>query len=138
MLTRLPRPVLIGVLAIASAIGIWVFAADAIRRSDTLDATEIESLLVIIVTCCILDAVIAYRAIRGRVGLVAYGWLGFRILLSAAGLLFVTLPSYAIAIVALSRYRAPAETAAETIAEPTESTEPTDTTATTDPSGPHA
>ena len=41
----------------------------------------------IIVTGCLLDAVIAYRAIRGRVGLVAYGWLGFRILLSAAGLL---------------------------------------------------
>jgi hypothetical protein len=135
MLTRLPRPVLIGVLAIASAIGIWVLAALAIRRSETLDAAEIESLLVIIVTCCLLDAVIAYRAIKGRIGLVAYGWLGFRILLSVAGLLFVTLPSYAIAIVALSRYRAPAETTAETTTEPTESTK---TPETADPSGPHA
>jgi hypothetical protein len=135
MLTRLPRPVLIGVLAIASATGIWVLAADTVRRSEALDPTEIESLVVIIVTGCLLDAVIAYRAIRGRVGIVAYGWLGFRILLSVAGLLLVTLPSYAIALVALSRYRAPAETSAMTTTEPTETTEITEAA---DPSGPHA
>ena len=100
-----PRPIVVGVLAIASAIGIWVLAADSIRRSSTLEPKEIESLLVLLVTGCLLDAFIAYRALCGRVGVVAYAWLGLRIVVSAAGLLLVTLPSYAIAVLAFSRHR---------------------------------
>lgn len=121
----LPRPVLVGVIAIASAIGIWVLAADSIRRSMTLEPEEIESLLVLLVTACLLDALIAYRAIRGRIGAVAYLWLGLRILISAAGLLLVTLPSYVIAVVAFSRRRDP-----EPLEGPPEPVEPTP--------GPHA
>jgi len=90
---------------VASAIAIWLVAAETIRRSTTLEPQEIESLLVIIVTGCLLDAVVLYGAVKRRVGWPAYGWLGIRITLSILGLLWVTLPSYAIAAVAFDRYR---------------------------------
>ena len=107
-MSGLPRPVLVGVLAILSAIGIWVVAADTIRRSTTLEPKEIESLLVLLIAACLVDGFIAYRAVRGRIGLPAYAWLGLRIVVSAAGLLLVTLPSYVVAVIAFSRRRGPA------------------------------
>ena len=95
----------IGLLAIASAIAIWIAAADSIRRSTTLAPEEIESLLVLLIAGCLLDLVVAYRAWRGRVGWPALTWLGLRVLISGAGLLLVTPPSYAIAAIALTRWR---------------------------------
>lgn len=104
-MTNRPWSIRIGLLAIASAIAIWIAAADPIRRSTTLEPKEIESLLVLLIAGCLLDLVVAYRAYRGRVGWPALTWLGLRVLISGAGLLLVTLPSYAIAAIALTRWR---------------------------------
>ena len=115
-MSDLPRPLLIGVAAVASAIAIWLVVAETIRRSTTLEPKEIESLLVILVTGCLLDAVVLYRALKRRIGLPTYAWLAIRIALSIAGLLWVTLPSYVIAFIAFmafsrSRPLAPGTTA---------------------------
>ena len=95
----------IGIAAVASAIAIWLVVAETIRRSTTLEPKDIESLVVIIVTGCLLDGVVLYGAIKRRVGWPAFVWLGLRAVLSVAGLLWITLPSYAIAIVAFGRDR---------------------------------
>ena len=104
-MSKRPWSIRIGLLAIASAIAIWIAAADSIRRSVELDPKEIESLLVLLIAGCLLDGLVAFRAYRGRVGWPALGWLAIRVLLSGAGLLLVTLPSYAIAAIVLTRWR---------------------------------
>ena len=104
-MTKRPWSIRIGVLAIVSAIAIWIAVADSIRRSVSLEPKEIESLLVLLITGCLLDTLVAVRAYRGRVGWPALVWLGLRVLISGAGLLLVTLPSYAVAAIALTRSR---------------------------------
>ena len=105
-MTKRPWSMRIGILAIASAIAIWIAAADSIRRSTSLEPKEIESLLVLLIAGCLLDLVVAFRAYRGRVGWPALVWLGLRVLISGVGLLLVTLPSYAVAAIALARAKA--------------------------------
>jgi hypothetical protein len=104
-MSRPSWPVLIGVLAIASAVGIWLIVANAILRSTELEPAEVESLIVLLVAGILIDGLVAGRALRGRVGIFGLGWLAIRVLISAAGLLPVTLPSYAIAVIALTRAR---------------------------------
>jgi hypothetical protein len=118
----------IGLLAVASAIAIWIAVADSVRRSTTLDPTEIETLLVLLIAGCLLDLVVGYRAFRGRVGWPALIWLGLRVLISGAGWLLITLPSYAIAAIALTRWRAtrPATETPTPGAAPTPADTPTD------------
>jgi len=103
--TKRPWSIRIGVLAIASALAIWIAVADSIRRSLSLEPKEIESLLVLLIAGCLLDALVAFRAYQGRVGWPALVWLGLRVLISGAGLLVITLPSYAVAAIALTRSR---------------------------------
>ena len=104
-MTNRPWSMRIGLLAIASAIAIWIAVADSVRRSTSLDPTEIDTLLVLLIAGCLLDLVVAYRAFRGHVGWPALIWLGLRVLISGAGWLLITLPSYAIAAIALTRWR---------------------------------
>jgi hypothetical protein len=122
-LSTKPRSVLIAVIAVASAIAIWAVVAETIRRSTSLEPQEIESLLVIIVTGILLDAFVAFRTYRGRAGWPDLLWLVVRVVLSAAGLLLVTLPSYAIAVIALialrrRRARGPDSEVAAEVAQP--------------------
>ena len=105
-MTNRPWSMRIGLLAIVSTIAIWIAVADSILRSTSLDPTEIETLLVLLIAGCLLDLVVAYRAFRGRVGWPALVWLGLRVLISGAGWLLITLPSYGIAAIALTRWRA--------------------------------
>ena len=118
---RAPKSTVIGIAAIATAIAIWIGMAIAVIRADAASVPPSAdwSFIALIGLGCVLDAIVATRAWRGRLGLFGLGWLALRCLMSAVGFLWITLPSYVVAAFALTRSRRAA-------------------TSTSDPARPHA
>jgi hypothetical protein len=108
------KATIVGILALASAIAIWIGMAVAVLQADAVSVPPSAdwSFIALIGVGCVLDAIVAVRAWRGRLGLFGLGWLALRCLLSAVGFLWITLPSYAIAAIALTR-RPAASTASD-------------------------
>lgn len=106
-MTRPSTASLAGIVALLLAIAIWIWYAIAVVLAGptTGEPLDVPVLIAVIGVGCLLDALIAARAVRRPVGTLALIYLGLRALLSAAGLLFATLPSYAVAAFALSRAR---------------------------------
>ncbi len=95
----------VGPVALLTAIPIWLGYAylGAQPGSRIVRTSDLPLFLVVVGASCLLDAIVAIRALRGPVGRIGLMYLGIRALLSLGGLLIFTLPSYAIAIVALTR-----------------------------------
>ena len=104
------RPALstwIVVLSLLAAIAIWLaYLPRALQLDGTLGAPKSSAawMIGLVLGACVLDGLVAVRALRsGRIGLLGLLWVGFRTLLSIAGFLLVTLPFYAVALVAVTR-----------------------------------
>lgn len=102
---RAPKSTVIGIAAISTAIAIWIAMAIAVIQADaaSIPPSADWSFIALIGLGCVLDAIVATRAWRGRLGLFGLGWLALRCLMSAVGFLWITFPSYAIAAIALTR-----------------------------------
>jgi hypothetical protein len=102
---RAPKSTVIGIAAIATAIAIWIGMLVAVLQADAVSVPPSADLsfIALIGLGCLLDAIVAVRAWRRRLGLFGLGWLALRCLMSAVGFLWITFPSYAIAAIALTR-----------------------------------
>ena len=103
------RTTSVAVVALGVALAIWLgYGYLALQPGATLVRPADQGWFFgLLVGGAVLDVVVAIRSLRGRVGGLALVWLGVRVVLSAAGLLFVTIPSYAVALFTLSRPPAP-------------------------------
>lgn len=110
------KATIVGIIALISAIAIWIGMAVAVLRADaTSDPPSTDwTFIALIGLGCLLDVIVAGRAWRGRLGLFRLAWLGLRCLMSAVGFLWITFPSYVVAAIALTR-----RPAASTAADPT-------------------
>ena len=91
--------------ALVAAIAIWVgYLYRAVQPGSSLVNARDEAWLIgLVLGGCAIDAIVAARVMRGRVGVGGLIWLGFRTLLSLVGFLFFTLPLYAFALIVLTR-----------------------------------
>ena len=104
-MANLPPRKRVAVVALVVAIAAWLVYAYLALQPDSgiVRADDRLPFWILLVVGLVLDAAVTIRSVRSRIGLLGQVWLGFRALLAAVGILYATLPSYAIALVALSR-----------------------------------
>ena len=104
-MSRLPFTTWIVVVSLVAAIAVWIgYAYRALQPDGGIVTPSDRSWLVgIVLVGCALDALVAIRLARGRIGVAGLTWLGLRGLTSIVGFLFVTFPFYAIAFFVLTR-----------------------------------
>jgi hypothetical protein len=103
-MSRRPLIAWIVVVALVAATVVWAgYAYRALQPDGGLvGAGDRLWLLGLVGLGSALDALVAVRLLRGRIGRGDLIWLGLRCLLSVVGFLFLTLPFYGIAFVLLS------------------------------------
>ena len=101
---RLPTTLLVAAGALLVAVAIWLaYAYLALQPgSRIVRPADAPIYLGLIGAGCLLDALVAVRCLRGRIGRVALTYVAVRALLSVVGFLFFTLPFYGLALVAMS------------------------------------
>ena len=106
-MSRLPFTTWIVVVSLIGAIAVWIGYAYRVLQPGSgtviVTATDRSWLAGIALVGCALDALVAFRLVRGRIGIGGLIWLGLRCLTSIVGFLFITLPFYAIAFLVLTR-----------------------------------
>ena len=105
-MSRLPFTTWIVVVSLIAAIVVWFgYAYRVLQPSGGIVASSTDRswIVGIVLVGCAIDALVAIRLVRGRIGLVGLTWLALRILTSLVGFLLVTFPFYAIAFFVLSR-----------------------------------
>jgi hypothetical protein len=104
-MSRLPFTTWIVVVSLIAAIVVWIgYAYRAVQPDVSLVTAKDQAWLVgIVLFGCALDALVAIRLLRWRIGIGDLTWLGLRGLMSIVGFLFVTFPFYAIAFFVLTR-----------------------------------
>lgn len=86
------------------AVAIWLaYACMALQPgSRIVRPADVPVYLGVLGAGCLLDALVAVRCLRGHIGRLALTYVAVRALLSAVGFLFLTLPCYGLALVAMS------------------------------------
>jgi hypothetical protein len=104
-MSRVPLGVWIVVVAVATAIAIWLGYAYRVLQPDSavVGPSDRAWLIGLVLLGCALDLVVTVRLVRGQFGIAGLMWLALRGFLSIVGFLFFTFPSYAIAFVVLAR-----------------------------------
>ena len=101
---RRSTTLLVAAVALLVAVAIWLAYAYLALQPGTriVRPGDAPIYLGLIGAGCLLDALVAVRCLRGRIGRVLLTYVAARALLSAVGFLFLTLPAYAVALVAMS------------------------------------
>lgn len=104
-MSRRPLSVWIVSVALIAAVAIWLGYAYRTLQPDSAGVAPSDRtwLVAIVLLGCLLDLVVLVRLQRGQFGVAGLTWLALRGLLSIVGFLFLTFPSYAMALVVLSR-----------------------------------
>lgn len=104
LVPRRPITRLVPAAALLVAVAIWLaYAYLALQPgSRIVRPADAPVYLGLIGAGSLLDALIAVRCLRGRIGRVALTYVAGRALLSVVGFLFFTLPFYGLALVAMS------------------------------------
>jgi len=104
LVPRRPITLLVPAVALLVAVAIWLaYAYLALQPgSRIVRPADAPIYLGLIGAGCLLDALVAVRCLRGRIGRVALTYVAVRALLSVVGFLFFTLPFYGLALVAMS------------------------------------
>jgi hypothetical protein len=104
LVPRHPTTLLVAAVALLVAVAIWLaYAYLAFQPgSRIVRPANAPIYLGLIGAGCLLDPLVAVRCLRRRIGRVALTYVAVRVLLSAVGFLFFTLPFYGLALVAMS------------------------------------